>query len=734
MENTPLFGRLMRKIVKKMDTVEESTVDIELTHTLEEAKLRRTLETSLPTMKSSLSLDVNSHNVKNMFDGKASGTILINQYVDLLKHYNKSETVELSLNKDNIYNWIIKLRGFTKDDLQLVQTKYGYNYIELELNFHDNLYPGYPPFIRIVRPRFRNSLMHRITGLKMIQLDYWTPARGIDYVIDTLYKIFEEHGVVDTESELNDPIKYPNGAYHLLETSLVKLTSLCGIKDEYTPLDTTEYKKMYSPSSKPAASLFSKTVTEVTKSTWKAGTGYGSGSSNWDHDKYLQLKEEKDIQVKSVLQKIIEDMDSSVNNPSDTENIYNVLASSYLIPFIKSQLSGNTLLEISKHRDLFKLIFTLLQNFGTTDGVFLFGHYNNDVVDDSKNLYELIEDLQSEAIQVIKLSTTGDDADEELVDSYMICGLYEMITPIYKEYYEKTQNDRKERQQRMIAKLESSKVSANATHIEYVDVMRKEAYDMAVLKQFRYGKYTTESVADRPLIRRLAREIGALSKNLPIAYQSSVLLRVDQNDSRCMRVAITGPDDTPYDSGIYIFDVYCGRYTDKTYPNNPPLMNIINNGGKRMNPNLYNEGKVCLSLLGTWHCGKGEGWIPETSTLNQLFISVQSLILIEQPYYNEPGYERSMNTDDGNKRSRAYNMAIRYYTMCHSVCDMLESPNAYPEFKSAILAHFRLKREYILKVYEQWVNEAVDITGVTGITRAMYADKYAQIKGLLLQL
>lgn len=44
--------------------------------------------------------------------------------------------------------------------------------------------------------------------------------------------------------------------------------------------------------------------------------------------------------------------------------------------------------------------------------------------------------------------------------------------------------------------------------------------------------------------------------------------------------------------------------------------------------------KVCLSLLGTW---QGPGWIAGQSTLLQVLISIQSLILCEEPYLNEPG-------------------------------------------------------------------------------------------------
>lgn len=56
----------------------------------------------------------------------------------------------------------------------------------------------------------------------------------------------------------------------------------------------------------------------------------------------------------------------------------------------------------------------------------------------------------------------------------------------------------------------------------------------------------------------------------------------------------------------------------------------------RLNPNLYEDGKVCLSLLGTWH-GKGsETWSPLSNIL-QVLVSIQGLVLVKNPYYNEAG-------------------------------------------------------------------------------------------------
>lgn len=47
------------------------------------------------------------------------------------------------------------------------------------------------------------------------------------------------------------------------------------------------------------------------------------------------------------------------------------------------------------------------------------------------------------------------------------------------------------------------------------------------------------------------------------------------------------------------------------------------------------DGKVCLSLLGTWDGDKGESWNSQTSTLLQVLVSIQSLILVPEPFFNE---------------------------------------------------------------------------------------------------
>jgi len=78
---------------------------------------------------------------------------------------------------------------------------------------------------------------------------------------------------------------------------------------------------------------------------------------------------------------------------------------------------------------------------------------------------------------------------------------------------------------------------------------------------------------------------------------------------------------------------------------------------------------VCLSLLGTW---SGPGWEPGKSTLLQVLISIQSLIMVADPYFNEPGYQSSLNTPQGDALSKKYNAAIRRGTLHYAVLGQLQ--------------------------------------------------------------
>lgn len=87
------------------------------------------------------------------------------------------------------------------------------------------------------------------------------------------------------------------------------------------------------------------------------------------------------------------------------------------------------------------------------------------------------------------------------------------------------------------------------------------------------------------------------------------------------RALIIGPADTPYANGCFLFDIFLPN----NYPDVPPMVQYLTTGGGRVrfNPNLYENGKVCLSLLGTW---AGPSWDPAQSTLLQVSLPKYGLV------------------------------------------------------------------------------------------------------------
>ena len=83
-------------------------------------------------------------------------------------------------------------------------------------------------------------------------------------------------------------------------------------------------------------------------------------------------------------------------------------------------------------------------------------------------------------------------------------------------------------------------------------------------------------------------------------------------------IMIEGPAGTPYEDGIFIFDVQL----PPNYPKAPPAVHYLSQCSGRLNPNLYEDGTVCVSLLGTWK-GKGSETWTSKSNLCQLILSLQ---------------------------------------------------------------------------------------------------------------
>eukprot|EP01114_Cavostelium_apophysatum_P010870 TRINITY_DN2500_c0_g2_i1.p1 TRINITY_DN2500_c0_g2~~TRINITY_DN2500_c0_g2_i1.p1 ORF type:complete len:1245 (-),score=372.21 TRINITY_DN2500_c0_g2_i1:122-3856(-) len=203
-------------------------------------------------------------------------------------------------------------------------------------------------------------------------------------------------------------------------------------------------------------------------------------------------------------------------------------------------------------------------------------------------------------------------------------------------------------------------------------------------------------------MQKIVKECQMLATSLPIARASSIFARSDEERMDVLKALITGPKDSPYSLGCFQFDIYF----PPTYPLDPPLCNLetTGNGTVRFNPNLYNCGKVCLSLLGTWHGDASTKWNPTSSTLHQVLVSIQALILVEQPYFNEPAYEAQRGTKEGDMRSKEYNETIRLGTLRHAILGQLRAPSL--GFEDVIKTHFRLQKDRVLTQCKEWLDDA----------------------------
>ncbi|MCL7031180.1 hypothetical protein MKW94_006643 [Papaver nudicaule] len=190
----------------------------------------------------------------------------------------------------------------------------------------------------------------------------------------------------------------------------------------------------------------------------------------------------------------------------------------------------------------------------------------------------------------------------------------------------------------------------------------------------------------------------------------TIFVRVYEGRLDLLRAVIGGAAGTPYHDGLFFFDVHY----PSNYPDTPPLVHYHAHN-LRLNPNLYNCGKVCLSLLNTWSGRKDEMWTPNKSNMLQVLLSIQALVLNTKPYFNEPGWASSAGTVHGEKSSQKYNEST-FILSCRTILYTLKNPPKH--FEDYVLGHFRLRAHPFLlacKAYIEGVQVGCVVEGVQDV-------------------
>ncbi|XP_027064822.1 putative ubiquitin-conjugating enzyme E2 38 [Coffea arabica] len=194
--------------------------------------------------------------------------------------------------------------------------------------------------------------------------------------------------------------------------------------------------------------------------------------------------------------------------------------------------------------------------------------------------------------------------------------------------------------------------------------------------------------------KKIHDEWKILEKDLP----DTIFVRVYEARMDLLRAVIVGPQGTPYHDGLFVFDVHF----PSNYPDVPPMVYYYS-GGLRLNPNLYDCGKVCLSLLNTWS-GKGnEKWMPQTSTMLQVLVSIQALILNAKPFFNEPGYDTHYVGAEGERRSKEYNENVFILSLKTMMYTLRRPPR---HFEDLVAGHFRIHACDILTACKAYMEGA----------------------------
>ncbi len=155
-------------------------------------------------------------------------------------------------------------------------------------------------------------------------------------------------------------------------------------------------------------------------------------------------------------------------------------------------------------------------------------------------------------------------------------------------------------------------------------------------------------------LKRIPKEIAA-TKDL-----SGVGIYYIHDEDSLLRghAMIFGPEGTPYAFCPLFFRIEFP--TD--YPFSPPKVTFLTSDGRtRFHPNLYVEGKVCLSILGTWN---GPSW-QSTMSLSMVLVSLQAL-LDENPLRNEPGFGGISKSDEKGVK---YSKILQYKLIAHTLSE-----------------------------------------------------------------
>ncbi|KAH0543466.1 hypothetical protein FGG08_002231 [Glutinoglossum americanum] len=381
------------------------------------------------------------------------------------------------------------------------------------------------------------------------------------------------------------------------------------------------------------------------------------------------------------------DLPSHHTYPVDVDILLTMLNASWLGEKMEELLRNDSMTDISKRSDLYVALLGLTRRIGQCTPIASFLGLPREIKrmssgllkiagcegelelenDTSTTLWELLEKLVKQARVIMKGLGTSDyqDIEGEDMSTIALCveivSVFESMQPSVEwskqrareqvgqsrprgngKGKQKASDDDLKKPSNTGSSLEESAQSYRQRQMrfhqnhsfEHINDFTSSHYHMTEIQSLRHSP--------KGRIMHLTKELATMATSLP----EGIFVRVSDGRPDVIKCLIIGPEGTPYEGGLFEFDVWC----PEAYPNCPPKCQLKTTGGGTVgfNPNLYPDGK------GTWSGAPSEMWQPRLSTLLQVFISIQSMILCPKPYYNEPGRVEPSGRDSASENFNNY--------------------------------------------------------------------------------
>lgn len=198
--------------------------------------------------------------------------------------------------------------------------------------------------------------------------------------------------------------------------------------------------------------------------------------------------------------------------------------------------------------------------------------------------------------------------------------------------------------------------------------------------------------------RRLLKDVRNIIKH-PLTDEGIYYIHDEDNMMKGYAMVI-GPPNSPYEHGFFFFE-----FTYPVdYPFSPPTVTYKTiDGHIRFHPNLYTNGKVCLSILNTWH---GEQW-SSTQSIHSILMTLRSL-MDWNALTMEPGIH--LNNPNVKRFDDIIQVKTIEFAMLSVLTDCMPSPQTVwssfmPMMRQYLAEHRSQIDDYILSVEREFVKK-----------------------------